>query len=94
MPNFALQRPGAHAARPGRGRGIGEVRFGATAHLVIHPGVVHEVTAVSGKLPAASNSLGDLVVHYAISAEDIRMQSGVLRIPETEIVSALRGASA
>jgi hypothetical protein len=76
------------------GRGSGVVKFGGTAHLVIHPGVVHEVTAVSGRLPAASNSLADLVVHYAICAEDTRMESGVLQIPGAAIVAALRGTSA
>jgi len=75
------------------GRGKPDVCFGGTAHFVIHPGVLHQVTAVSGRLPAASNTLEDLVVHYSITAEDIRMQSGVLHVSGTDIITAVRGSA-
>ncbi len=73
------------------GRGTTDVRFGGTAYHLIHPGVLHEVTAVRGKLAATSASLEDLVVHYSMGAEDSRMQSGILHIAGTDIVAALRG---
>ncbi len=76
------------------GRGTSEVQFGGTANVVIHPGILHEVTAIAGILPRASESIADVVISYSVVAEDIRMHSDVLRVSGTDLIAALRGPSA
>lgn len=76
------------------GRGHEGVRFGAPATLVVHPGTIHEVAAVKGELRAGQDSVDDLVVHYSVTAEDIRLRTDVLRVPGAEVLRALRGPGA
>jgi hypothetical protein len=76
------------------GGGTSGVRFGGTANVIIHPGTVCEVTAITGDLPHSRDSLEDLVIHYTVTAEDVRMRSDVLRVLGKELVAGLRGSAA
>ena len=47
-----------------------------------------------GKLLASQKTLDDLVVHYSVTAEDIRLRADSLRVPGAELVRGLRGPAA
>jgi hypothetical protein len=76
------------------GRGQEDVRFGAPATLVVHPGTVHDVAAVKGELRAKQDVVEELVVHYSVAAEDVRLRTDTLRVPGADVMRALRGPGA
>jgi hypothetical protein len=42
-------------------------------------------------LRAGSDSVDELVVHYSVTAEDVRLRTDVLRVPSADVLRALRG---
>jgi hypothetical protein len=76
------------------GRNTAEVQFGGMADVVIHPGILHEVTGIDGYLRSAQENIDDLVIEYSVAAEDIRMHSDVLRVSGADLVAAIRRPSA
>jgi len=64
-------------------RGSNEKKYGSSADVVIHPGVVHEVTVIdvpAGKLHKAGSGVQDLAIDYKLAAE------GTGLIEEREVV--------
>lgn len=58
-------------------------RFGASGAFVIHPGTVHEVTALDfGTLNPRPELIpdGDIVIEYEISAEDLQIVRGSINL--------------
>lgn len=76
------------------GRDTPEVQFGGMADVVIHPGILHEVTAIDGYLGSAQENIDDLVIDYSVAAEDIRVHSDILRVSGADLVAAIRRPSA
>jgi hypothetical protein len=72
------------------GRHTPEVQFGGMANVVIHPGILHEVTAIDGYLRNGQENIDDLAIDYSVAAEDIRMHSDVLRVSGADLVAAIR----
>ncbi len=56
-------------------RGSSEERYGSSGNAVIHPGVVHDVTAVRIKVDVTKDwlSVQDLVIEYGIAAEGVAL---------------------
>ena len=63
-------------------------KYGASG-VVIHPGVVHDVTAVQLSLEHVRKlpKVPDLVINYKIAAEDMRMVEGTETILEQDLLS-------
>lgn len=64
-----------------------EKKYGSSANVVIHPGVVHEVTVISvqvDQLCKTDRGAQDLVIEYKIAAEGIQIIEG------QEIVQGVR----
>lgn len=46
--------------------------YGANADIVIHPGTIHEVTAIRFSAPKTSSKIDDLIIDSEIVAEDVK----------------------
>jgi hypothetical protein len=56
-------------------------RYGASSNFVIHPGTIHEVTAVNlGMNPRPENLPAEVIIEYEITAEDSQISRGNMRI--------------
>jgi hypothetical protein len=63
-------------------------RYGAS-NIVIHPGVVHDVTAIKFSIPLAKEyiQVPDLVLNYRIAAEDMRIVDGTMTITYKDLIT-------
>jgi len=96
LSQYGLDGSGGHRQGLPRlvsGRETPEVQFGGTADVVIHPGILHEVTAIDGYLRSAQENIDDLIIDYSVTAEDIRMHSDVLRVSGADLVAVIRRPS-
>jgi hypothetical protein len=66
------------------------MRFGASADIVIHPGVQHDVTAIKGELAHDQDVIPDLNISYSVAAADVPIQSDILRVSGGALVAAIR----
>ena len=63
-------------------------RYGAS-NIVIHPGVVHDVTAIQLSIPLVKEftQVPDLVINYKIAAEDMRIIDDTMTIEYQELLT-------
>lgn len=63
-------------------------RYGAS-NIVIHPGVVHDVTAIQLNKPLLKEipTVPDLVIDYKIAAEDMRIVDGTITITYQDLIT-------
>jgi hypothetical protein len=64
--------------------GSEETRYGASTEVVIHPGIIHDVTSVKVKIDLANqkeSQVPDLVIDYKIAAE------GIIPVEDQKIIS-------
>jgi hypothetical protein len=58
--------------------GVNEHRYGSSQDVVVHPGIVHDVTAIKVKvdLSKPQSSVFDLTIDYRIAAEGAKVMEG------------------
>ncbi len=69
------------------------IRYGASSDIVIHPGVIHDVTTIrfdihvdnSGKI----SPVVDLQIEYEHAAQRVVLSSGKLGIAAADLVAAI-----
>lgn len=63
-----------------------EAAFGGNSDIVIHPGIIHEVAAISVKLQQDRTEADDIIFSYSVAAEDFRMETGEMTVPGVELI--------
>jgi hypothetical protein len=74
-------------------RGSQETKYGSSGDLVIHSGVVHEVTVVDvdvADINKAGGDVQDLVVDYKIAAEGTRLIEGRKVVRRTQLLDVAK----
>jgi len=56
-------------------------RYGEDSSFVIHPGIVHEVAAISLGFTPRNLPTSDVHINYAICAEDVALEVGTVVVP-------------
>jgi len=73
--------------------GDGAIRYGASSDIVIHPGVIHEVTKISVDVHVDNGGkispLADLQIEYEIAAQGVALSSGKLTIAGADLSAAI-----
>jgi hypothetical protein len=64
----------------------GETVFGGNSDIVIHPGIVHEVTAILAKIHSDQSVADDIVFTYRVAAEGFRMVAGEMTVSGPELI--------
>jgi hypothetical protein len=67
-----------------------EHRYGASADIIIHSDVLHEVTTVIGKFTELLPGPTDLIIDYKIAAEGIQTISGRKIVPTQDILYVMQ----
>lgn len=67
---------------------VGVTAYGGSTGVVIHPGTIHPVCAVRIEMLSPGSDPADLVVEYRVTAQDVRMKDGEVRISGATIISS------
>jgi len=63
----------------------GHSRYGGDMNFVIHPGITHEVAAISNGFYSQTSPSRDLTIEYVIGADEMPIEHGSIIIPVNEL---------
>jgi len=69
---------------------VGQIAYGGTSSIVIHPGTRQDVCAVRVDVVDGGPDPVDVNVEYTLTAQEIRLSTGLLTIPGSELANLVR----